>query len=374
MKLLAASAVASVALGLPASRRRSRPESCSSKATSCAARSPARPVRSACSTASSSGWKRWSGASASSIRPATSLDEKGLKSLVVLTCPTARSCRAASARIRRPISGTGHGSFLDGGLDRARQLSERHVRLQGCGDRPARPDPHLGAVQERESQFTVVAGAIETQTQVSQEDDAMMLRVACGRLLAPAVPAARADVRRSRTQCGAARRRARSRGRDGGAVRRLRRAARALRRNAARPARRSTVTGEGFPPEQDFDLVWRTVKGRWKVTIAEYHGREFIAGRLPHRDGEERQGRPHLRALRRAGRFRLHARHRGAAGRAPAHPDRVQSRHDRDDRRRRRPGRSARRSRSRCRASAGASSKAAGCCSTTTSTPASCRR
>jgi hypothetical protein len=37
-----------------------------------------------------------------------------------------------------------------------------------------------------------------------------------------------------------------------------------------------TVTGEGFPPEQTFDLVWRTVKGRWKVTIAEYHGREFI--------------------------------------------------------------------------------------------------
>jgi hypothetical protein len=37
-----------------------------------------------------------------------------------------------------------------------------------------------------------------------------------------------------------------------------------------------TVTGEGFPPEQTFDLVWRSVKGRWKVTIAEYHGREFI--------------------------------------------------------------------------------------------------
>src|SRR5262249_11183977 len=37
-----------------------------------------------------------------------------------------------------------------------------------------------------------------------------------------------------------------------------------------------TVAGEGFPPEQTFDLVWRTVRGRWKVTIAEYHGREFI--------------------------------------------------------------------------------------------------
>src|ERR1043166_4122649 len=33
------------------------------------------------------------------------------------------------------------------------------------------------------------------------------------------------------------------------------------------------VTGEGFPAGQEFDLVWRTVKGRWKVTLAEYHGR-----------------------------------------------------------------------------------------------------
>lgn len=36
------------------------------------------------------------------------------------------------------------------------------------------------------------------------------------------------------------------------------------------------VTGEGFPPEQELDLVWRTVKGRWNVTVAEYHGREFL--------------------------------------------------------------------------------------------------
>ncbi len=36
-----------------------------------------------------------------------------------------------------------------------------------------------------------------------------------------------------------------------------------------------TVTGDGFPPEQEFELVWRTVKGSWKVTQAEYLGREF---------------------------------------------------------------------------------------------------
>src|ERR1051325_473346 len=36
-----------------------------------------------------------------------------------------------------------------------------------------------------------------------------------------------------------------------------------------------TVTGQGFPAEQQFELIWRTVKGSWKVTSAEYHGREF---------------------------------------------------------------------------------------------------
>ena len=36
-----------------------------------------------------------------------------------------------------------------------------------------------------------------------------------------------------------------------------------------------TVTGDNFPPNQELELVWRTVKARWKVTIAEYFGREF---------------------------------------------------------------------------------------------------
>ncbi len=36
-----------------------------------------------------------------------------------------------------------------------------------------------------------------------------------------------------------------------------------------------TVTGEGFPAGQEFQLVWRTVKGSWKTTIAEYLGREY---------------------------------------------------------------------------------------------------
>jgi hypothetical protein len=36
------------------------------------------------------------------------------------------------------------------------------------------------------------------------------------------------------------------------------------------------VTGDGFPAEQDVELVWRSVQGRWKVTTAEYHGREYL--------------------------------------------------------------------------------------------------
>jgi hypothetical protein len=36
-----------------------------------------------------------------------------------------------------------------------------------------------------------------------------------------------------------------------------------------------TVTADRLPPNQDFELVWRTVKGNWKVGNAEYHGREY---------------------------------------------------------------------------------------------------
>src|SRR5258708_25015182 len=36
-----------------------------------------------------------------------------------------------------------------------------------------------------------------------------------------------------------------------------------------------TVTGTGFPAGQDLDLVWATVTGSWKVSTAEYFGREY---------------------------------------------------------------------------------------------------
>jgi len=37
------------------------------------------------------------------------------------------------------------------------------------------------------------------------------------------------------------------------------------------------VSGQGFPPEQEFDLVWRTVNGSWNAGDGEYRGREFNA-------------------------------------------------------------------------------------------------
>src|SRR5260370_17320207 len=35
------------------------------------------------------------------------------------------------------------------------------------------------------------------------------------------------------------------------------------------------VTAEGLPANSDFQLVCRTVKGRWKVPHAQYHGPEY---------------------------------------------------------------------------------------------------
>src|ERR1019366_3821842 len=36
-----------------------------------------------------------------------------------------------------------------------------------------------------------------------------------------------------------------------------------------------TVTGQGLPPEQNIDVLWRTVEGSWKVADGQYNGREF---------------------------------------------------------------------------------------------------
>ncbi|HEX3487117.1 MAG TPA: hypothetical protein VHT51_18830, partial [Micropepsaceae bacterium] len=36
-----------------------------------------------------------------------------------------------------------------------------------------------------------------------------------------------------------------------------------------------TIKGDKLPPNQEFQLVWRTVNGRWNTTETEYKGREF---------------------------------------------------------------------------------------------------
>ncbi len=35
------------------------------------------------------------------------------------------------------------------------------------------------------------------------------------------------------------------------------------------------VAGAGLPPNQEFELIWRTVKGQWRVSQAQYLGREY---------------------------------------------------------------------------------------------------
>ena len=37
-----------------------------------------------------------------------------------------------------------------------------------------------------------------------------------------------------------------------------------------------TVSAEALPPNQEFQLIWRTMNGQWNVTEAEYHGREYV--------------------------------------------------------------------------------------------------
>ena len=39
---------------------------------------------------------------------------------------------------------------------------------------------------------------------------------------------------------------------------------------------RVRVTASKLPPNEEFDLVWRTMRGAWKVSHGEYHGREYL--------------------------------------------------------------------------------------------------
>ena len=62
-------------------------------------------------------------------------------------------------------------------------------------------------------------------------------------------------------------------------------------RPTGRWARRSPSRPTACPPNAEVQIVWRTVKGSWKVANAEYHGRDFTARRLSDRQGEDRRRR-----------------------------------------------------------------------------------
>ncbi len=102
-----------------------------------------------------------------------------------------------------------------------------------------------------------------------------------------------------------------------------------------------TVTAEGLPAGEEFQLVWRTVDGAWKVTEAEYHGREYRAVAYEIAKVENQPGRAPQCEIPGTGRFRLHARHRVAARRPPVYADRLLHRHDGGDLAKERPGRHA---------------------------------
>ena len=67
------------------------------------------------------------------------------------------------------------------------------------------------------------------------------------------------------------------------------------------------VRGDGFGADEELDLVWRTVKARWKVAGHEFHGRDFtpIGFRISRR--AKRCVRQDLGALRGARGFRFPA-------------------------------------------------------------------
>ena len=150
------------------------------------------PGRSACSTTSSSIWRRWSGACASSTRPASRSMTRASRASSS-NCPTVRSCRRDSARIRhraRPA----HGSFLDGPLDHSDRLPERHVRLQGRRHRSGRQDAHLGAVQARHLAAAGARGRHRNQ----ESDQGLPHALFSSR---PARMLARARLRLARARC-----------------------------------------------------------------------------------------------------------------------------------------------------------------------------
>ncbi len=66
-----------------------------------------------------------------------------------------------------------------------------------------------------------------------------------------------------------------------------------------------TVTAEGLPPGQEFQVVWVTANGEWKVADAEYHGRDFTQVAYEIAKAKADQSGRLSREVHRAGGFRL---------------------------------------------------------------------
>ena len=243
MKALTASAVALSALGFASVAQAQQAGKLFFEGDIVRGASPARPVRSACSTTSSSGWKRWCGACASSIRRARRSTTRGSRASSS-QLPDGQKLDARFGPHPPPQLGTGHGLFLDGGLDH----SGRAIRAARSPTRSSATDldgkTHTWEPFKIESRrsFTVVAGAIEIKKPKSsrrtiRHDVPPRLRAIDRACLCAA---ARADARARRGRMAAPR--AAELGPEvahGGAVGRLCRAARASRPRTARPARRS---------------------------------------------------------------------------------------------------------------------------------------
>ncbi len=99
-----------------------------------------------------------------------------------------------------------------------------------------------------------------------------------------------------------------------------------------------TITAEGLPAEQEARSGLADGEGELAGPRGRVSRPRIHAGRLPGRGGENRSRRPCQGDVRRAGGLRLRPRYRPAAGQTGLHPGRLQSRHDREDLARERPG------------------------------------
>ena len=276
--------------------------------------------------------KKSPGASAYSIRTASQSMTRGLRASWS-NYPTARRSRPISAVIRqsrrRPIT-------FGPPMDHPGRLSHRHLRLQGRCDRYPRPDADLGAVQDCGLPAHHPRG--RRRNQKVSKAMAMMLGSVRRPLLIFACAVCVVALPQAATAAhpaGAFGPQVEQGEPSGGYVGRL-----DLTPDHGPAGTSVTVTAQGLPAGQEFEVVWRTVKGLWKVNLAEYFGREFepvayeIATVKPDETGRmkasfiapEDFGFQHDIVVQQAGRLlhadRLQPRHDGEAHRSEQRSDR----------------------------------------------------